>query len=200
MSDVNDGYVGMFWRQLYPDPVASVGLAEIGNAVQITWDIVPSGVSSLYEVWSSVGDENNYQLISIISNVEIASGEESVTIVDRTYGASGMIYYKIYHVATGHYSTVLSSGIQLTYAVSDPSELQIAASLNTLTLDWVNPDDRLLDGTMVMHDSNSGIENLLESNSALVFSGLASTYTYEVPFDETYYWHQFWVSSITRTA
>ena len=195
---MSDGYIGIFQRPLYPDSVSGVVLTEIDNAVQITWDIIPSGVSSEYEVWSSVGDENNYQLISIISNVEIASGEESITIVDRTYDASTTVYYKIYHVATGHYSTVLQSGIELPYSVPDPSGLQIATGLNTITLDWVNPDDRLLDGTMVMHDSNSGIENLLESSSSLVFSGLASSYTYEVLFDEISYWHQFWVSSVTK--
>lgn len=196
---MTDGYIGVFQRPLYPDPVSGVALTEIGNAVQLTWDVVPSGVSSSYEVWSSVGDENNYQLISLISNIEIASGEESITIVDRTYDASAMVYYRIYHVATGYYSTILSSGIQLTYAVPDPSGLQISTSLNTIGLDWVNPDDRLLAGTVVTHDSNAVEVNLLESNAIEVFSGLASTYTYEVAVSELEYWHQFWVSSITKT-
>ncbi len=68
------GFVGMFWQPLYPEPVTGLDFLEVEDTVEITWNIVPSGHSSEYEVWSSVGDQNNYNLIATISNIEIPSG------------------------------------------------------------------------------------------------------------------------------
>jgi hypothetical protein len=190
----------MFWRQLWPDPVTGVTFNEVGDGLEVTWEVVPSGVSSEYEIWASVGDQNNYNLVGIVSNIEIASGLEYVTIVDKSYDASTTIYYKIYHKATGYYSTVLESGITLAYSVPDPTNLDLAVGLNQIALSWTNDESRLLEATSVVHMAASGQELLVEASGTEVFRGMAGAYTYEVPFSELDYWHQFWVSSITRTT
>ncbi len=196
---MTDGYIGVFQRPLYPDPVAGVSFNEVGDLLEVTWDIVPSGVSSDYEVWSSVGDQNNYDLIAIVNNMEIASGEESVTVVDESYDASTIIYYKLFHKSVGYYSDPLESGIALTYSVPDPTNLDVAVGLNQIALSWTNDTSRLLKSVKVTHDANEVEGNLSEGSSVEVFNGTAGGFTYEVLAADITKWHQFWISSITKT-
>ena len=196
---MSDGYIGVFQRPLYPEPVGGVTFNEVGDAMELTWYIVPSGVSSEYEVWSSVGDQNNYNLVAIISNVEIPSGQQSITVVDESYDASTIVYYKIYHKAVGYFSDPLESGIALTYSVSDPTNLDVAVGLNQIALSWTNDDSRLLEGVSIIHMAASGQELLVEVSGIEVFNGLAGAYTFEVSTSELGCWHQFWISSVTKT-
>lgn len=197
---MSDGYIGLFKRPLYPDPVLGVTFNEVGDSLEVTWNIVASGVSSEYEVWSSVGDLNNYNLIATVSSIEIASGVESITIVDQSYDTSTVIYYKLYHKSTGYYSTVLESGIALAYSVPDPINLEVAVGLNQIALSWTNDESRLLESISVTHLSALDSGDLVEISGIEVFNGLAGAYTYEVLSTELEYWHQFWVSSETRTT
>lgn len=197
---MTDGYVGMFQRPLYPDPVTGVTFNEVGDGLEITWPIVISGVSSYYEVWASVGDINNYNLVGVVSNIELYSGQEYITIVDKSYEASTIIYYKIYHVSSGYYSTVLESGIALSYSVPDPTNLTVAVGMNQIALSWTNDDSRLLESVSVVHMSAAGQEDLVEVSGMEVFNGLSASFTYEVPTSELNLWHQFWISSVTRTT
>jgi len=196
---MSDGYIGLFKRPLYPDPVLGVSFNEVGDSLEVTWNIVPSGVSSEYEVWSSVGDLNNFNIIATISTIEIYSGLNTITIVDQSYNSATTVYYRLYHKSTGHYSDVLASGITLTYTVPDPTNLGVAVGMNQIALSWTNDESRLLESVSVVHMAASGQELLVEVSGAEVFNGLAGGYTHEVPTLELDYWHQFWVSSITRT-
>ncbi len=195
---MTDGYIGVFQRPLYPDPVAGVSFNEVGDSLEVTWDIVPSGVSSDYEVWSSVGDQNNYNLIATISNIEIPSGSESVTIVDESYDASTIIYYKVYHKSTGYFSDPLESGIALTYSVPDPTNLDVAVALNQVSLSWTNDISRLLAGVSIVHHAANNFGDLTESSGIELFDGTAGGFTYEVPSVDIDKWHQFWISSVTK--
>jgi hypothetical protein len=196
---MSDGYIGLFKRPLYPDPVTGVSFNEVGDALEVSWNIVPSGVSSEYEVWSSVGDQNNYSIIATVSAVELYSGLDTITIVDQSYDASTTIYYKLYHKSTGYFSDVLESGITLSYTVPDPTNLNVAVGMNQIALSWTNDESRLLESVSVVHMAASGQEMLVEVSGTEVFNGMAAGYTHEVPTSELDYWHQFWVSSITRT-
>ena len=195
---MSDGYIGVFQRPLYPDPVLGVSFNEDGDSLEITWNIVASGVSSEYEVWSSVGDTDNYSLIAIVSSIEISSGLESITVIDESYDAVTTVYYKLYHKATGYFSDPLESGIALAYSVPDPTNLEVAVGLNQIALSWTNDDSRLLDGVSIIHMAASGQELLVEVSGIEVFNGLAGAYTYEVLSTELEHWHQFWVSSVTK--
>ncbi len=199
------GFIGMFWQPLYPDPVTGLDFLEVADTVEITWDVAPwdvisSGLSSEYEVWSSVGDQNNYNLIATINNVEIPSGSETITIVDETYDAIGTIYYKLYHISVGHYSNPLESGIALTYSVPDPTNLDVSVALNNISLSWTNDISRILAGVSIVHHAANNIGDLMESSGVELFNGTAGGFTYEVPEADIVKWHQFWISSVTRTT
>ena len=197
---MSDGYVGMFQRELYPEPVESVSFNEVADSLELTWPVVISGVSSEYEIWSSVGDLNHFNLIGVVSNIEIASGLQYITIVDQSYETATTIYYRIYHKAKGYYSLVLESGIQLAYSVPDPTDLSVAAGVNQISLNWINDTSRLLDGVSIIHMAAADQGDLVEVSGIEVFSGLTTAYTYEVPTYELDLWHQFWISSVTRTT
>ncbi len=194
------GFIGMFWQPLYPEPVTGLDFLEVADTVEITWDVVPSGQSSEYQVWSSVGDQNNYNLIATISNVEIPSGSETVTIVDESYDAIGTIYYKLYHISVGHYSQPLDSGIALTYSVPDPTNLDVSVALNSISLSWTNDISRILAGVSIVHHAANNLGDLMESSGVELFNGTAGAFTHEVPEENIFKWHQFWISSVTRTT
>jgi hypothetical protein len=196
---MSDGYIGLFQHPLYPNPVSGIAFNEVGDTLEITWNIMFSGVSSEYEVWSSVGDQNNYNLIATISNIEIPSGQQTITIVDESYDSSTIVYYKIYHKSIGYFSDPLESGLSLTYSVPDPTNLDVAVGINQIAMSWTNDESRLLESASVVHHSALSSGDLVEISGSEVFNGMAGSYTYEVFASELDYWHQFWVSSITRT-
>jgi hypothetical protein len=197
---VHAGFTGLFWTPIHPNPVEGLSFNEVGDSLEITWPVVASGVSNEYEVWSSVGDQNNYNLVGIVNNIEIPSGSEYVTIVDKSYEAITTVYYKIYHKSTDYFSTPLESGIALTYSVPDPTNLEVSKGLNQLALSWTNNDSRLLEATSITHMSAVDPGDLVEISGVEIFLGLAAGYNYEVTTAGIELWHQFWVSSVTRTT
>lgn len=201
--EIVPGITGLFWTPIYPEPVVGMTFNEVGDSLEVTWDVVRAGISGIegdYEVWSSVGDQNNYNLIGKVNSIEVLSGLETITIVDQSYNAITDVYYQVYHSAFGYYSPVLESGIALTYSVPDPTNVEAGVGLNQISLAWTNDESRLLEAVSVVHHSADEEGNLLEASGVEVFRGLAGGYTYEVPSSGIEQWHQFWTSSITRTS
>lgn len=196
---MTDGYIGIFQRPLYPDPVIGVSVSEISDTVEITWNVVPSGVSSEYEVWSSVGNETNYELIAIVSNTEIASGQQTITVIDDTYDTIDTTYYKIYHKSVGYYSEPLNSGITTTYSVSDPTNLTYESGYADFSMSFTPPTSRLLSHIEIYKDAQVVASGLNEGAAALVYSGKTSNYIYDIPENDRNKYHQFWISSVTKT-
>jgi hypothetical protein len=197
------GFIGFFWQPLVPDPITGVTLNEVGDSVEITWDVIQaviqSGLSTEYEVWSSVGDQNNYNHIATVNNIEISSGLESVTVVDETYDAISTIYYKLYHISTGYYSNPLESGIALTYSVPDPTNLTYEEGYADFSLMLTPPTSRLWSHVEIYKDAQVIEGNLSEGAAVLVYSGKTSSFIYEIPGDDRDKYHQFWISSVTKT-
>jgi hypothetical protein len=196
---MTDGYIGIFQRPLYPDPIDGVVLTEVADTMELTWDIVPSGVSSEYEVWSSVGSLDNFEIIAIVSTTELASGQQTITVVDNTYEAETDVYYKVYHKSVGYYSDPLQSGIAITYSVPDPTNLTYEEGYADFSLTFTPPTSRLWSHVEIYKDAQIASSGLNEGAALLVYSGKTSSFTYDIPDGDRDKYHQFWISSVTKT-
>jgi len=193
-----DGYAGIFIRQNIPSQPAGLTLVQNGDIVQITWNVNSNEDIASYEVWSSVGNNTDFKLLTTIPKTEFA-GQATITFIDDTFNRATTIYYRIHAVYTYNYSPVLTGNITVNYQVPDPIDLVVEPGVNDIKLSWKNNDSRLLEGVQIKMDKNADDTQLDETNAVQVYSGMAGSYTYAVDSADTNLWHQFWISSITRT-
>ena len=75
----------------------------------------------------------------------------------------------------------------------------VTAGVTDIKLSWTNNESRLLAGVLIKHDENADDTQLSESNAVQVFSGLAGSFVYTVDTSNPNNFHQFWVSSLTKS-
>ena len=198
--DENVGLFTVSGMEIVPSLMAPTNLVltEATDTVEVEFDVSADDNANKYEIWSSIGDESEYALIAEIKAEDITK-PSTIKIIDRFYDRKTTIYYKVFACYNDNRSDVLSGNKTLTYSVSDPSTLECANSVEGLALTWTPPTSRLLDYIEVKKDANTVKENLSEGSAVTVYQGKGNSYTYPVPSADWNKWHQFWVSSITKT-
>lgn len=192
-------FAGYYKRVNIPDAPTNLQLTEVDDKVEVEFDLSDSPDIDYYEIWSSVGGETDYALIATISKDEIDPEDESVSIIDETYDTVTTIYYKVFAIYQGNYSASLDGNIVLAYSVPDPTSLTVKAETTSFTINYVRSTNRLLESVLITKDAQTNSGDLDEGNATEIYEGLASGYTYEIPVDDYTKWHQFWISSVTRT-
>ena len=155
-----------------------------------------SGEVHRYEVWSSVGSTTNYNLIGVINEYNVSS---SYQIVDDTFNKNDTMYYSVYSLRHGKYSTALAGNITVTGNVADVSNMRVMDSLEGFHLEWALPNDNRLQQVEVNVDSATTLGGLSEGASTNFYTGLTEHTFYEVPEADANKFHQFWIYTITRT-
>ena len=194
LPDLDEDLDGRYILDEEPNPPTNLILNQINNTVIIQFD--SSGNYDRYEVWSSVGNTNNYNLIGVF-NTDIITGTMELT--DDTFNKNGIIYYSVYSIKNGKYSTALTGSINVTGNVPDPSNMKVMETLHGYHIEWELPNDPRLQQVEVYVHSSPTFSGLSESLSTNFYTGL-STSTFFTPSEtDSNNFHQFWVSSVTRT-
>ena len=178
-----------------PSSPTNLSLTEVGDTVQISFDEGETGCES-YEVWMSESGNTDYSLISIINKDDISS---TMSVVDSTYVYKTTLYYKIYAIKNGKYSSSLDGNIALSNSVGDVTGLYTVERGDSYFLSWKNPEDRRLDKVQIKVDKQTSSGSLSESNATLVYEGLIDQYEYEVSQTDVNKYFQFWVYTVTKT-
>ncbi|MDP5273677.1 hypothetical protein [Chengkuizengella axinellae] len=179
-----------------PSPPQNLRLQEILDEVQITFDESSSSNVTHYEVWSSIGDDTSYGLISVINQDEVNG---STTVLDSSYASKTTVYYKVVAVAPAHKSTEITGSISLQNTVGNPANLLITPEFDSYFIRYDLPRDRRLSHIEIKCHAVSDVNSLNESNATLIYSGLSDSFIYDIKENDLDKYHQFWVSSITRS-
>lgn len=182
-----------------PDPPYNLALSEIDDYVELTFNLPATLGVNEYEIWSSLGNADNYKLREIIPAEDIPQGTETLTVVDKSYSRVTTVYYKIYSVDDGNRSTALTGSIQLTNTVPDPASINVEPDLYSFNISYPVPDDRRLDSIEIYVDAKTDELSLNRTDATLIYKGLLNKTTYDIQTTDLEKTHQFWVESVTRT-
>ena len=190
-------FSGSFSGSFYttPSPPTNLSLTQEDGTVVVQFTSA-SGDINRYEVWSSVGDENNYNLIGALNEDNFTA---SIQITDDTFNKKDTIYYSVYSLNHGKYSDSLTGNITVTGDVANVTDMRVMEALHGYHLEWALPNDNRLQQVNVKVDSSTTLAGLSEANSTTFYSGLAEHTFYEVPEADANKYHQFWIDSVTRT-
>jgi hypothetical protein len=190
-------FSGSFSGSFYttPSPPTNLSLTQEDGTVVVQFTSA-SGDINRYEVWSSVGDENNYNLIGALNEDNFTA---SIQITDDTFNKNDTIYYSIYSLNHGKYSDSLTGNITVTGDVANVTDMRVMEALHGYHLEWTLPNDNRLQQVNVKVDSSTTLAGLSEANSTTFHSGLTEHTFYEVPEADANKYHQFWIDSVTRT-
>ena len=192
------------WTQ-EPNAPASLSITEQSSgAFQLTIGLStsPSAEISRYEVWSSIGDDSHYGLLSIVNQEDIGAGDSTLTINDTTFDYRTTVYYKVYAVYQNAYSTAVTGSRASTHNVADASNVQCLAGPDTFTLHYDLPDDPFFDDVSIYVDANTVEASLSESTAiaaGAIYTGTRTTYVYTIPEADVDKYHKFWIVTGTRT-
>ncbi len=190
---VATSFTGSFYTT--PSAPTNLVLTQVGGTVTVEFDSA-SGEVHRYEVWSSVGDTTNYNLIGVINEDNVTATME---VVDDTFNRNATIYYSVYAIRHGKYSTALSGNVTVTGNVADVTGMRVMEALEGYHLEWTLPNDNRLQQVEVNVDSADTLGGLSEGASSTFYTGIAEHTFYEVPEADANKFHQFWIYAITRT-
>lgn len=183
-----------------PEAPANLTLSEVGSTVNVQFDLpsVRENISE-YEIWRSVGDETDYNLVDTVRDGEIAGAETTYTFVDDSYEANTTIYYKVMSNHSGVRSATITDFITPVNTIADPTNLKVIADIHNYKVEYDVPEDRRLDSVIVKVDQASDTVSLDYANATQVYQGTSDNFTYEIPESDKDLYHKFWVESVTRS-
>lgn len=191
-----DGSGGVGWVDAPSAPTNS-SLTEVSDTVEVEFDkVAASGDVDWYEIWSSVGGTTDYCLIGIVPEADAGTPTK---VVDATYAKKATIYYKIYAVRHGVYSSALSDNIALSNDASDVTGLDTVAQLDTFILSYVLPTERKFSYVQIKRHAHAVQGSLSEGSATQVYAGIANHYVYTILDADLTKWHQFWIYTVTAT-
>ena len=190
-----------------PPAPDSVSLTEAGDSITITVNNASAVASTgrveyvaIYASYVQAGAAaGDYGLIALLSQAQV-SGQTSITLSDNAYTLVGKNYYKVYNIYNGVYSLATSDSITPVNTVSDVSNLTVSEGLQSFTINYDIPDDRRLESVGIYKDASASAAGTSLGSASLIKTGLGESYTYYVPDADINKYHQFWVSSTTRTS
>ena len=175
----------------------SLSLVEYTTYVDIFFTASATPNINNYEIWRAETTASNpFGLIGLIKQDSIVA--DSNNIADATYTISGSVFYKIFAVKNGIYSSPLSGSIDTVYGCTEASALRVFADTNRYYLSYTIPDDPRFDSVQIKVDNNAVFGSLDEATAVLCYNGGNSHYIYEVSASDLNNFHQFWVYTITR--
>lgn len=181
-------------RRKAPLAPTNLVLTTTGGFVNVSWHHVASnGLLDKYEVWSSVEATEGYTLIGVVPGSEIT---ETCSFTDAAVGTSEPIYYRIYAVKNGAYSTALEGSVSITGTVGDVQNFVVTAHYDFYELNFKLPDDYRLDRIEIRVAKSGAPTGMSEAGATLVYTGLTEHYLYSVPDADLNLYHQFFVKTI----
>lgn len=171
---------------------------ETNGDLTLTVDTQASDNSTHYEIWRSVKDENNYELLETVPTDNVAD-DSAFIIVDSEYAFRGLVYYKAFAVNLQTYSVVAKDNFNALHDLPDPSSLVVATGAFQFALTWVNVNNPMLKEVEIWKEARVTSSGFLEANAVKVYAGLSTSFTYEVPAVDYAKHHKFWLKSIEQT-
>jgi hypothetical protein len=168
--------------------------AVVGETIEITFSQSSTPDVDYYQVWSAVGSSTgSYGMIAHVPQEDVAS---SMTVIDATFSVSDTMYYRVYAVKSGIYSTAGTANRAFSAAALDVANMSVVNLNTAYYIQYEMPDSRFVDHVEIYMDAEAASGDLTRTGATLVYSGNNSSYMYKIGSNDLDKFHQFWVEVI----
>ena len=177
-----------------PNAPTSLTTSIVGNTINVGFTASTTSDIDLYLVFSSVSG-SDYSLISVIPPDDFGS---TMSIIDDSFDESGVQAYRVYAQKNGAMSSALTGNI--TYSVTTPLEPTNMSVVNLNTayyVQWDPPSSnaRFVTAYNVYKHEHATQSSLSRSSATLIYSGMNTSYMYQINGNNNLNFHQFWVET-----
>lgn len=166
----------------------------VNSTINVTFTASTTTSIDYYLVFSSV-DGGDYGLISVIPPADFGA---TMSIIDDSFDATGTQAYRVYAVKNGVYSSPLTGSKD--YSVTTPLEPTNMSVVNLNSAYYVQWDPPSTNARFVtaynVYKHEHATQGSLDRDSAtLIYSGLNTSYMYQISGANNGNFHQFWVET-----
>ena len=177
-----------------PNAPTNLSLSIVNNTINVTFDASSTSGIDQYLVFGSANG-GNYSLISVIAPDDMSA---TMSVIDDSFDDSGAQAYRVYAMKTGVMSSALSGSV--TYTVTTPVEPTNMSVVNLNTafyIQWDPPSSnaRFVTAYNVYKHEHASQGSLSRSSATLIYSGMNTSYMYEISGNNNLNYHQFWVET-----
>jgi hypothetical protein len=165
----------------------------VGETIEIAFSQSTTPDVDYYQVWSAVGSSGSYGMIAHVPQEDVAS---SMTVIDATFNVSDTMYYRVYAVKSGIYSTAGTINKAFSSAALDVSNMSVVNLNTAYYIQYEMPDSRFVDHVEIYMDAEASAANLTRTGATLVYSGNNTSYMYKIGANDLDKYHQFWVEVV----
>ena len=165
----------------------------VGETIEVVFSQSSTPDVDYYQVWSAVGSSGSYGMIAHIPQEDVAS---SMTVIDATFNVSDTMYYRVYAVKSGIYSTAGTINKAFSAAALDVANMSVVNLNTAYYIQYEMPDSRFVDHVEIYMDAEATASNLTRTGATLVYSGNNTSYMYKIGANDLDKFHQFWVEVI----
>jgi len=188
---------GTDWKTLdeiaTPNAPASASATIVGETIDVTFTASTTSNIDAYLVYSSI-DGSDYGLISVIPPEDFSS---SMSVIDNSFNETGTQAYRVYAMKLGVLSSAATASISYAVSSAEPTSMNVVDLNNAFYVQWNPPssNERFVTAYNVYKDENASQASLNRSNASLVYSGLNTSYMYQINGSNNNNFHQFWVET-----
>jgi len=165
----------------------------VGETIEIVFSESTTAGVDYYQVWSAVGSSGSYGMIAHIPQEDVAS---SMTVIDATFSVSDTMYYRVYAVKSGIYSTAGTTSRAFSASALDVANMSVVNLNTAYYIQYEMPDSRFVDHVEIYMDAEATASNLTRTGATLVYSGNNTSYMYKIGANDLDKYHQFWVEVV----
>jgi hypothetical protein len=176
-----------------PTAPTSLALSIVDDTINVTFSASATAEISHYEIHAS-DNGGTYGLISTITPDDFAA---SMSIIDDTFILSGTQAYRVFAVKNGVFSTALAGSISFSAGTLDVVNMVVVPTLNTFQIKWDPPSlgARFVTAYNVTKHEHAVQASLSEASATQIYSGLNTSFTYQINGIDNNNFHQFWIST-----
>jgi hypothetical protein len=194
ISFARDTFVGAKKYTLTVNAPTNLSTTIVNSTINVTFTASTTTNIDYYLVFSSV-DGGDYGLISVIPPADFGA---TMSIIDDSFDATGTQAYRVYAVKNGVYSSPLTGS--KSYSVTTPLEPTNMSVVNLNTAYYVQWDPpsanaRFVSAYNVYKHEHATQGSLSRSSATLIYSGLNTSYMYQISGANNGNYHQFWVET-----
>lgn len=166
----------------------------VNSTINVTFTASTTTNIDYYLVFSSV-DGGDYGLISVIPPADFGA---TMSIIDDSFDATGTQAYRVYAVKNGVYSSPLTGS--KSYSVTtplEPTNMSVVNLNKAYYVQWDPPSSntRFVTAYNVYKHEHATQGSLSRSSATLIYSGLNTSYMYQISGANNNNFHQFWVET-----
>jgi len=165
----------------------------VGETIEIVFSQSTTAGVDYYQVWSAVGSSGSYGMIAHIPQEDVAS---TMTVIDATFNVSETMYYRVYAVKSGIYSSAGTISRAFNASALDVANMSVVNLNTAYYIQYEMPDSRFVDHVEIYMDAEATASNLTRTGATLVYSGNNTSYMYKIGSNDLDKYHQFWVEVV----